>query len=58
MEELHTIFACGAGGVTKIVDRDKNLIERIYNYKYPIEYINNFGEILKRKKGVTEYYGR
>ena len=58
MEELHTILACGAGGVTKIVDRDKDFIERIYNYKYPTEYISGFDEMLKRKKGVTEYYGR
>ncbi len=58
MEELHTIFACGAGGVTKAVNPNEGTIKRIYNYKYPTEYINDFGEILKRKKGVTEYYGR
>ena len=40
MEELHTIFASGAGAVTKLVDFAANEglkknIERIFNPKYP-----------------------
>ncbi len=44
MEELHSIFAIGAGAVTKLVDntgRDKTgkSIERLFNLKYPYEYL-------------------
>ncbi len=44
MEELHSIFASGAGAVTKLVDNTgrqaggKN-IERLFNQKYPYEYL-------------------
>ena len=39
MEEVHTIFAAGAGAVTKLTaDRGKR-IERIFNPKYPFEYL-------------------
>ncbi len=58
MEELHTILACGAGAVTKLVDRRRDRVERIYNYKYPTEYIDGFDEIIRRKKGVLKFYGR
>ena len=44
MEELHTVFGVGAGAVTKIVDKRKDetgarKIERIFNLKYPYEYL-------------------
>jgi len=39
MDELHTIFGAGAGAMTKLVKN--NRIERIANYKYPYEYIEN-----------------
>ena len=44
MEELHSIFAAGAGAVTKLVDntgRDLGgkTIERLFNQKYPYEYL-------------------
>ena len=44
MEELHSIFAAGAGAVTKLVDntgREKGgkNIERLFNQKYPYEYL-------------------
>ena len=48
MEEAQTIIALGGGGTSKLVT--KNGIERICNFKDPIEYINRFDEILKRKK--------
>jgi len=38
MEELCTVLALGGGGVTKIVTNDGR-IERIFNAKYPREYI-------------------
>src|SRR5699024_10473907 len=39
MDELHTIIACGAGAVTKLKNQKTGLIKRIFNYKYPKEYI-------------------
>lgn len=53
MDETHTILACGAGGVTKL---KAERLERIYNYKYPYEYINGFDEILLRKGRVKAFY--
>ena len=53
MEEIQTIISCGAGGVTKVVGPDGEL-KRIYNYKYPNEYIKDFGVILDRKDQVIE----
>ena len=40
MEEIHSIFAVGAGAVTKLVSRDRSKIERIFEYKYPYEYLS------------------
>lgn len=50
MEEVQTIIALGGGGTTKIVTEDG--LERIFNFKDPIEYIKNFNTILKRKEQV------
>ena len=51
MEEVQSIISCGAGGVTKIVAGDGEL-KRIYNFKYPTEYVKDFDTILKRKDEV------
>lgn len=51
MEEVQSILACGAGAVSKAVLPGK--IERVYNFKYPYEYIGQFSDILERK-GVLE----
>lgn len=56
MDETHTVLAAGAGAVTKLKNQTTARIERIYNYKYPYEYINNFEEMLKRKQGITDFY--
>ena len=40
MEEIHDIYAIGAGAVTKLVDRANNRIERIFMPKYPYEYLS------------------
>ncbi len=56
MEECHTILSVGAGAVTKLKNPHGNEIERIFNYKYPYEYINDFDEILKRKHRIAEFY--
>lgn len=44
MEEIHSIFAAGAGAVSKFVDYapkngEKRTIERFFNQKYPYEYL-------------------
>ncbi len=56
MDETHTILACGASAVTKLKQPCGPLIERIFNYKYPYEYIDRFDEILKRKQRIGEFY--
>ncbi|MBO7218115.1 MAG: coproporphyrinogen dehydrogenase HemZ [Clostridia bacterium] len=56
MDETHTILACGASGVTKLREPNSTRIERIYNYKYPYEYIDRFSEMLSRKEGIKEFY--
>ena len=57
MEECHTILSVGAGAVTKLKNPCGNEIERIFNYKYPYEYISDFEEILRRKNRIVEFYG-
>ena len=58
MEEVHTILTAGAGGSTKLVapGARHGKIERIFNYKYPTEYIDRFDTILARKEGVKQFY--
>ncbi|MDD6479459.1 MAG: coproporphyrinogen dehydrogenase HemZ [Oscillospiraceae bacterium] len=56
MDETHTILACGASAVTKLREPDGNLISRIFNFKYPYEYISRFSEQLTRKDGIVEFY--
>jgi len=58
MEEVHSILSAGAGGSTKLVQPGGDKIQRIFNYKYPAEYINGFDTILQRKEGVSEFYAR
>ena len=41
MEELHSVFAVGAGAVTKLVSPDRKRIERIFSPKYPYEYLED-----------------
>ena len=56
MDELHSVFACGAGAVTKLVNQKSGLIERVFNYKYPAEYINGFDAVTSRKEKIKEFY--
>lgn len=56
MDETHTILACGASAVTKLREPCGDFIDRIFNYKYPYEYINRFDELMERKKGILEFY--
>ncbi len=56
MDETHTILACGASAVTKLKQPKGPFIERIFNFKYPYEYINRFEEIISRKDGINKFY--
>ena len=56
MDETHTILSCGASAVTKLRRNNPQKIERIFNFKYPYEYIDNFDEQLKRKAKILEFY--
>ena len=57
MDETHTILACGASAVTKLKSNYDGQIERIFNFKYPYEYLAQFDEMLRRKDKVEEFYG-
>ena len=56
MDESLTVIACGAGAISKIKDPFSDALTRIFNFKYPYEYISRFGEILERKDGIKELY--
>ena len=56
MNELHTVLAAGAGAVSRLKDPAGGHIERIFNFKYPYEYINRFEQILQRKEKAGEFY--
>ncbi|MBQ1988761.1 MAG: coproporphyrinogen dehydrogenase HemZ, partial [Clostridia bacterium] len=58
MDETHSIFACGASAVTKLREPGGNYIERIFNFKYPYEYIDRFNDIIARKDGINEFYNK
>ena len=58
MDETHSILACGASAVTKLRQPNGEYIERIFNYKYPYEYIDRFDELISRKDGIDEFYSK
>lgn len=52
MEELQTILALGAGGSTKLVYPETGRIERVFNPKYPYEYIGGIEKIKAAKAAL------
>lgn len=56
MEEAQTILAVGAAGSTKLVNPDTNKIERLFNYKFPYEYISRYEKMLEKKNKIYEFY--
>ena len=56
MEELHSILSLGAGGSTKMVDPVQNRIERVFNLKYPQEYIQRPEKILANQEAFRAFY--
>ena len=62
MEEIHSIFACGAGAVSKFVDyapKDgcPRKIERFFNPKYPYEYLSD-NKTEQKIDAAREFYAR
>ena len=58
MDETHTILACGASAVTKLKDNSQKNIKRIFNFKYPYEYISGFDTLMSRKTEIGEFYDK
>lgn len=58
MDETHTILACGASAVTKLKDTTQKNIKRIFNFKYPYEYINGYNELISRKAEIGDFYDK
>ncbi|MBQ6825042.1 MAG: coproporphyrinogen dehydrogenase HemZ [Clostridia bacterium] len=58
MDETHSILACGASSVSKLREPGGNFIDRIFNFKYPYEYIDRFDEIIARKDGINDFYNK
>lgn len=58
MDETHTVIGCGAGAVTKLKAPDSDYLERVFNFKFPYEYIDRFEEMLERKQQVVTFYDR
>ncbi len=56
MDETHTILACGAGAVSKIKHPYEDKLQRIFNFKFPYEYIDRYQEMLNRKEIVVSMY--
>lgn len=50
MEEKQTVIALGAGAATKVVYPHENRIERAFNVKNIVEYINRTDEMIRRKE--------
>lgn len=56
MEEIHTVLAAGGGAVSRLLSPKTKRIERIFNFKYPYEYINRFDEMIARKEAIDSFY--
>lgn len=56
MEEAQTILAVGAAGSTKLVNPDTGKIERLFNYKFPYEYISRHEKMLEKKQKIYTFY--
>ncbi|MBQ6065416.1 MAG: coproporphyrinogen dehydrogenase HemZ [Clostridia bacterium] len=56
MEEIHSVLAVGGGAVTRLADPRGGRIERVYNFKYPYEYVGRFEEQSERKDAIRRFY--
>ena len=53
MEELHSILSLGSGGVTKLIDTGAGSLKRLFNPKFPKEYIQHIEEIITQKEEIV-----
>ena len=56
MEEAQTILAVGAAGSTKLVNTETGKIERLFNYKFPYEYISRYEKMIEKKEDIFKFY--
>lgn len=56
MEEYQHILSVGAGSVTKLLSPNIEKIERIFNYKFPFEYISRFSSLLEKKEEIGRFF--
>ncbi len=56
MSECQTVLSVGAGSVTKLKEPDGKQIERIFNFKFPFEYISRFNELVERKDRINTFF--
>ena len=56
MAETQTILAVGAGAVTKAVHPATGEVFRVYNHKYPYEYISRYEELEDRKRQLYTFF--
>lgn len=59
MEDVHSVFACGAGGVTKLISKKNHTMARFAMPKYPYEYLdmNNYPQKINDfYDGMIKFY--
>ena len=56
MGECQTVLSAGAGSVTKLKEPCGRQIERIFNFKFPFEYIGRFNELIERKDRINTFF--
>lgn len=56
MEEYQHILSVGAGSVTKLLSPGIEKIERIFNFKFPFEYISRFPLVLEKKARISSFF--
>lgn len=56
MDEVHSVLAAGGGGVTKLIRPGEKKVTRIFNHKYPFEYVTRFEELMERKEEIDRFY--
>ncbi|MBQ8974204.1 MAG: coproporphyrinogen dehydrogenase HemZ, partial [Oscillospiraceae bacterium] len=53
---LCSVIAMGGGGSTKLVPPEGGRIERVFNAKYPREYIDGVREYIRRKGRIADFF--
>ena len=56
MEEVHTVLSCGAGGSTKLKAPNGKKISRMFNHKYPSDYINDSSKLQEKNGKIVHFF--